>query len=63
MPAVIGTAILRRSSFIVNKDLIKTFPPTGLTCQARIRKQRVAFGDPIASNQATQGVYAAGLGR
>jgi putative spermidine/putrescine transport system substrate-binding protein len=51
-------------SFIVNKDLIKTTPQDWSDLLGPDFANAVALaGDPRASNQAIQGVYAAGLSR
>jgi putative spermidine/putrescine transport system substrate-binding protein len=51
-------------SFVVNKDLIKTTPQDWPDLLGADFANAVALaGDPRASNQAIQGVYAAGLSR
>lgn len=51
-------------SFIVNKDLMKTTPQDWPDLLGSDYKNAVALaGDPRASNQAIQGVYAAGLSK
>jgi putative spermidine/putrescine transport system substrate-binding protein len=50
-------------SFMVNKDLVKNAPADWADLLKPEFKNSIALaGDPRASNQATQGVYAAGLG-
>ena len=51
-------------SFVVNKDIVKTSPTDWADLLGGDFKNAVALaGDPRASNQAIQGVYAAGLSK